>query len=478
MFGRIRQFTIVSTVALCAVPLALADESGKSSGGEAKVVESESRDQFQSTQEFSAVVESADLQPVVLSAEEWSEFEIVEVVPHGAEVKEGDALIRFDDMKLKLAIRDLAHSLESGAIALRQLRKELNNLEKSTPMSLAAAETLRDESKEAFSYFVEVDRNQQEESAKFSVLSAENSLRNAQEELDQLKKMYEADDLTEETEEIILKRAEFSVRMAKRSVERAQLGSERSLKILIPRKHEELKKAAEKAALDFELAKVTLPAALEQKKLDVAKAEHDREQSEVKLARLKADLKQMVVKAPASGFVFYGTYRDGKWATAAALAKTLIPGGKATVNQTLLTIADSKKLRLHGTVTELQAGLLEKGAHGVAVPARSPAGAYGVTIDDVARVPSPEGKYAVRLKFAKLPGVEVTPGGGAKVSVIVFEKSNALTIPVSALNFDREGAFVRVSGDVNARRVEVQFADSESAVIAAGLEPGEKLLVK
>ena len=62
----------------------------------------------------------------------------------------------------------------------------------------------------------------------------EESLAYAAEELNQLKKMYEADDLTEETEEIILQRAQNQYDRAKFSLEAARIRNEDTLKIQIP----------------------------------------------------------------------------------------------------------------------------------------------------------------------------------------------------------------------------------------------------
>ena len=64
--------------------------------------------------------------------------------------------------------------------------------------------------------------------------SSEQYLAYAAEELNQLKKMYEADDLTEETEEIILQRAQNQYDRAKFSLEAAKIRNEDLLKFNSP----------------------------------------------------------------------------------------------------------------------------------------------------------------------------------------------------------------------------------------------------
>ena len=95
-----------------------------------------------------------------------------------------------------------------------------------------------------YSYFESTGRAQREKSALFNLKGAEQRLENVMEELKQLEKMYKANDLTEATEEIILKRQRDAVDMAKFRLEVAQIEHEKTLKQEIPRREESLKDAA------------------------------------------------------------------------------------------------------------------------------------------------------------------------------------------------------------------------------------------
>ena len=66
-------------------------------------------------------------------------------------------------------------------------------------------------------------------SAEFMVKYYDFMLNYEQDELTQLEKMYEADDLTEETEEIVLKRQRNSVEFAEFSLESARLSRDRTV---------------------------------------------------------------------------------------------------------------------------------------------------------------------------------------------------------------------------------------------------------
>ena len=71
-------------------------------------------------------------------------------------------------------------------------------------------------------YFFDVERPFALKATEFSLKMAKEVLEYEQEELHQLEKMYKADDITEETEQIVLKRARDTVERAKFMVEATQ----------------------------------------------------------------------------------------------------------------------------------------------------------------------------------------------------------------------------------------------------------------
>ena len=68
------------------------------------------------------------------------------------------------------------------------------------------------------------------------------------EELEQLERMYKADDLTEETEEIILTRAQHGVDAAKYRLKKAIAAQDRFLNVVLPRQAEDFRHREQQAA--------------------------------------------------------------------------------------------------------------------------------------------------------------------------------------------------------------------------------------
>ena len=100
-------------------------------------------------------------------------------------------------------------------------------------------------------------------SVDFPLKGAQFQLDYAQDELDQLEKMYEADDLTEDTEEIVLKRSRTEVDFAKFNLEQTKEFCDELLMVRLPRFEIQIKESLDKAALAMAQAKTALAARLE-----------------------------------------------------------------------------------------------------------------------------------------------------------------------------------------------------------------------
>ena len=208
---------------------------------------------------------------------------------------------------------------------------------------------------------------------------------------------------------------------------------------------------------------------------DKAKKAHRK--SEESLSHLKKDLEKLTVKAPMDGHVFYGIYTDGKWATAAAVAKKLIPGGVVSPKERILTIVDSESLRLRAVVPENQLGMVKKGLKGVAVPVAYPGKRLSAKITSLSKLPAPGGGYPAEISFEpKLS--QLMPGMNAKVRFTAFEGQKVVTIPNKAVHQDEKGTYVwlvKEDSSDERRDVSAGFTDGKVTVIKKGLQAGDKV---
>ena len=430
--------------------------------------------------QLDAVFESAEMAPVKLETKAWSDLTVLEAVSHGAKVKKGDTLVKLDTEKLLEQIKELELDLPVATIALDTTVAELANLEETTPLKLETAKRTHRVANEELAYFESNGRAQREKNSRFNLRSAEQRLEGAREELRQLEKMYKADDLTEETEEIILKRQKYAVEAAELGLESARLFNERDFKTLIPREYETLKSTKKDQDQALALSELTLPKALAKKRLDLDKLKRDQRKSDKKLADLKKDLEGMSITAPMEGIVYYGACENGKWTTGGSAAKKLLPTGKLSANEVFITIVNPDKLLLRAVATEADLANLKPGMKGTAAPVSAPDKKLSVRLDELGFIPQPGGGFEAKLSFHKESGLRIMPGLNAKVSMGESSRTDTLLAPKDSVFTEGKKHFVylpKEDAKPEKRTVKIGENDGKMVEILDGLEEGDKILV-
>ena len=173
---------------------------------------------------------------------------VISAVKHGARVKKGDVLLSLDAEKLDKQIDDLRTDLKLAELGLKQAEDGLTALEKITPLDLAANERAAKSNQQDRKYYFDVERPFDLKMAEFNLQRSQNFLEYSEEELRQLEKMYQADEVTEETEAIVLKRARDQLESAKMSLEASRITRDFAIQFGIPRADEQTKESSERRA--------------------------------------------------------------------------------------------------------------------------------------------------------------------------------------------------------------------------------------
>jgi len=186
---------------------------------------------------------------IVIRPKAWASFKVLDAVEHGEEVERDDVLVEFESKDIDEAIADERRKVELSTLAIKQAEEGLKMLEETTPLDLASAERSKRYDDEDLDEYFKIDRAMSVKIANFNVETSENYLKYEQEELEQLEKMYEADDLTEETEEIILTRQRDAVKRAEFYLETDRRYHDRMLKKTLPRRDVSMKDSHVRAGL-------------------------------------------------------------------------------------------------------------------------------------------------------------------------------------------------------------------------------------
>lgn len=421
---------------------------------------------------------------VSLRAEEWSEFEVLKAVEHGALVKRGDVLVQLNTEKIDRVISDLQRDITLAQLALRDAEAQLAAAKSMSPLDEAYANRVKRMSDEDLAYFLKTERPFAERSASFMAKMAENRLAYEQEELRQLEKMYKADDLVEETEEIILRRARDNVESAKFMADRYKNDRDQILKTTLPRAEELAKHNTQKQSIDYEKSKILMPLVRQRIELALEKAKVDAGRSEERLKRLLSDRSQMTVKAPASGMLYHGRSVRGKWLSGETQVDKFRRGGHLTNEDVFMTVVDPQPAGVRLNVAEKQIRYVKPGVKATLVPAAFPDARLSAVVQRVAAAPT-GGQFDATLTVPTDALPEgLLPGMVCEVRFQPYQQANALTIPLAALGGDDLGAdkglvtLVGKDGKQERREVTLGKRNDKQVEVLKGLAAGDQVLAE
>jgi multidrug resistance efflux pump len=418
--------------------------------------------------------------------EESIQLTIRDVVPHGTRVTKGQTLLKFDTTKIDEQIRDLEAAKALADLSLKSARRDAELLTKTSPLDVELAERGSRQAEEDLARFEKSDREFREKMSGFSVTQYSNFLEYVQEELKQLEKMYKADDLTEETEEIVLKRARNDVDQFKFMVDMAKYENGRTKEVELPRTHTSYKHAAARAALLAEKARLESPASVEKQKLEAEKLEFEQRKAAEHLARLKKDREKLIVTAPADGLVYYGRWVNHKWTGAAEAAQRLRVGMQVQPHDLTLTVIEPGPVEVQAEVPEKDLAHVKVGTAGHFRPKAWPDEKLNVKVETVTSAPQSEGAFGVTfaLESASQAPEKLVAGMTGKVKIAAYYKADALTAPPKSVfrddaDDDKRYVFIVDKSGKHERRDVTVGRETEKAIeITSGLSAGDKILLE
>ena len=405
--------------------------------------------------------------PIAVDAKQWGAFTIAEIVPHGSAVKKDQVLVRFEDEEFLKKLRDAESAAAAGKLSQANAEAEFSTAEKSLPMQLQVAKTKAEEAAEAWEYFKKVRREADVARANLMLKQAELRLDGEREELVQLEKMYKADDLVENTEEIIMKRQRESVKAAEIGLALAKIGHTRQMEVSLPREAVNLEREAAGSAIAFKEQEQNIPRSFELKRIALEDARVGAKRGAENLAKLQAEKGQFVIKAPADGWFYYGTMQDGRWLPGDPAKAPMVLTPVGTRRPFAVVVPGTAAMLLESTVDESTARSLKAETAGFASFTGRADLSFPVKISAVAATPGIDGRYRVTLTGQFPADIPLVAGMTASAQVIAYHKDAALTVPAKALNATDDGGW----------EVEIEEAEGKTkrVPVKRGMTSGEKV---
>lgn len=421
---------------------------------------------------------------VVIRPKSWSIFKVEKAVPHGSWVRKGETLVWLNSEKLQEAIKSAETALGLLKLEYVDAEADLKLREKSLELDRQAIQLATQNANDELQHYKKVGRGLAEESARNRLKSSEFSLEYYQEELNQLEKMYAADDLTEETEEIILKRARKQVEFAQFSLQLARDNVQQSLEKRIPQQAKLLEENAERYNLLHAKSQVTLPVNLEKAKLDLEKMKVQIRIASEKLKKLQTDMDLMNVNAPAEGIVYYGQWNQGQWSGKTTADAQLRKGGTLAANQVFMTIVAPRDLEISASLDEKNLHLVTQGIAGKVVPTAFPSAKHQATVAMVSPVPVAKGKFQCTLNLKQAAGNQkIMPGMTCDVKLRSYANQRAIAIPETAVfteetDEDQKYVYVALEGNKHKKQaVQTGHKSKKKVEVLSGLAAGDKILL-
>jgi multidrug efflux pump subunit AcrA (membrane-fusion protein) len=434
--------------------------------------------------ELDGVFVAQNMTLIELRPDSWASFKVVKAVEHGEQVEKGDVLVEFETDKIDEAIADQETAQELAELSFKQAELAIKLLETTSPIDLKMVERQKQMMTEDLKRFLEIDIALSKKSVEYSLKSSEQTLEYELEELKQLEKMYNADDLTEETEEIILKRQRNSVERAKFYLEMAKNRYDENMNVYLPRDKESMQVSAELYGYTMDRLKATLPIDLEREKIGFEKLKVQQKRDLEKFGKLKEDRKLMTITAPAAGIVYYGKCVRGKWSGASSIAEKLQPGASASAGP-LMTIVSPRPLQIRSTVAEKDLHWVKKGMRGTVKPTALPDARASATLSEIDAIPGVDNAYGAAFRVSLNEDMDaIMPGMNCKVQLVPYLKKRTLVIPTKAMKTDELDdtrqyvQMVNDDGRTVKQAVTIGEKEGEIVEILDGLAKGDKILAE
>lgn len=402
------------------------------------------RDELKIEVELDGIFVADEMEEVALRPEVWSKFIVLEAVEHGTEVKKGDVLVRFDDEKLEEELAKETLSQNIGQLSMLKDEEEFSRIKRLAELSFEAAERSHLRTQADYEYYLATDRPFTIQIAHFRYKSSKEALASAQEELKQLQQMYEADDLTEETEEIVLRRQRFAVETAELVLELNKESRDYTLNVSIPRSDEYYKTALEESELAFKQAKTSLDIGKTRRNYDMEKKRNARAKSIERHGKLLSDKGLMVLRAPCDGVVYYGKCTNGKWSQVATQKAKLKPFGAVTPKSVVMTIVKPGTLHIESSLGEKDLPDVTAGQKATLIPAADKEQELEGKVAHVESIPGASNKFQVTLDVDLSQAPEwLVAGMTCDAQIVTYENKEALIIPRDLVQTDEDNEKIK-----------------------------------
>lgn len=323
---------------------------------------------------------------------------LLEVAEHGSWVEKGQPIARLDRRSLERQLRDAELSVENAKAELDMARERAHMQRESTEWGLHRKELALDRAHQELESWVEFELGQAETQKMLSAMYREHGLEDALDELRQLEAMYTDDELTDATEEIVLKRQRRNLKRSQMSAQLQEAQADHSAATQWERTGMQREMAVREAEMELEHAELNARMSLHSTERGLEKSERSLRDAQRRLKDLQGDAKQLELRAPERGMLLHGSIED-------AGSKRHHMGGQLSARQAAFTVYQPGAYELRMKLSATEKGKVNNGQN------------VSVAVD------------GSELKLTGQLMVDAFPGPGGYAARVVLDGDQAQLVP-------------------------------------------------
>jgi multidrug efflux pump subunit AcrA (membrane-fusion protein) len=404
------------------------------------------------------------------------ELTIAVIVANGATVKKGETLLEIDPAPMKRQLEAAQSEADVAKANVTKAEADAKIAKDAEALAMRMAKEALEDAQDNVKWWEGVDGPQMIASAELGLKQYRENVEDRADELDQLKKMYKSEELTNATADIVVKRAIRGLEQGKKLLEMEEMKTEKSETFYYPiskrRVYDTLTQAKHSLA-SLQAAQAQSKVARQAGLVAVHAALVVAEQ---KLSDMRADSEKLTITAPADGIVWYGSLASGNWQ--AGDPKALKVGEKIAAQQTVMTLYAPGKLRVVADLTEAKYYSVSPDTKATIRPSAFPAIHIEGTCAATPRTPvmTQTGPiYPLTIQAGGDVDSRLMPGMRCSIQMNVPPLEGVLLVPSGAV-VDSNVWVVDSDGSEHKRAVVTGHSDGKSIEIVSGVKEGEKVL--
>jgi HlyD family secretion protein len=427
--------------------------------------------------DFKGVFEPAEPFEVRLNPRRYhDDFIITHVVAQGTKVSKGDVLLELDTDKIDTAIAAARNDLDIAHANLAKAQADVRLGQQADALSMSTAKEQLVDSQTTLKRWDDIDSSIALLASSMTSRISDYYVENDADELSELKKMYKSEDLTNETADIVMKRAIRVLGLQKLIAKTAHAASDRYAELEAGIQREQLADGVGQQSVGVAQLNAAQVQGADLRQTGLVTARAAAEEAQKNLDQLQRDRELFSIASGVDGVVVYGSFRQKAWKTIEP--DQLAPGEKVQADQVLLTVYRPGKLGLIVECPENQLGYFSAGIKIRITPQSVPDLEYEGICQTPSVIAESQGQDQIFNIKVVLPAVDerLAPGYWADVNYNAGDRQNVLLVPVSAVWRDKVWIKTPGAAGEEPRSVVIGASDGRNVEIKSGLSEGESVL--